>query len=481
MSLSDLINIAICLYLLLSLAIILIRTVSREDSRLISGVSFVIILLPWVYPLVGFPLLLIIFVIRPKLPIYSPITIYNAIKNFSDDSNRLGRTVSNQQIIDKILPSDPNFSLPIFREFFVSLYSQALNEMATKEFATSRPYLSSQAISSLLKRSTDLDEVREVIVGAMWLTDFNANDAQQSIIVGLEANHIEVQDGKEQAFVTRESWTLVRKAGLTSKPPKPVSVLSCPSCGYTGDIPSDGKCPHCNHSNAHGAYDWVVRAITITHSEKFTPYEAVVSGVEAGTQLKTSKDPLLKLTKEEFMTRHPDFSWDSFWAKTSGIFLKLQEGWSKRKPELCRPHETDVVFRMHRFGIEDLIRRGRTNKLSDIKIEHWVLAKIGLDAYYESITARVFVSMIDITIDDNGKLVSGNPDNPTKFSEYWTFIRRIGGKAAKADSLVACPSCGGPLEGINQAGKCEYCGSIVTLGDFDWVLSNIEQDDIYQS
>ena len=28
--------------------------------------------------------------------------------------------------------------------------------------------------------------------------------------------------------------------------------------------------------------------------------------------------------------------------------------------------------------------------------------------------------------------------------------------------------------GPNSSGKCEYCGSIITTGEHDWVLSNLE-------
>jgi hypothetical protein len=31
-----------------------------------------------------------------------------------------------------------------------------------------------------------------------------------------------------------------------------------------------------------------------------------------------------------------------------------------------------------------------------------------------------------------------------------------------------------------MAGECEYCAARVTTGDFDWVLSRIEQDETYQ-
>ena len=49
-----------------------------------------------------------------------------------------------------------------------------------------------------------------------------------------------------------------------------------------------------------------------------------------------------------------------------------------------------------------------------------------------------------------------------------------------AQGVPACPSCGAPLDKINQAGVCGYCNSHVTLGEFDWVLALIEQDETYE-
>ena len=51
-------------------------------------------------------------------------------------------------------------------------------------------------------------------------------------------------------------------------------------------------------------------------------------------------------------------------------------------------------------------------------------------------------------------------------------------RTEKAYDATQCPSCGAPIK-LNQAGKCEYCGTVVTGGNFDWVLSRIEQDESY--
>ena len=40
-----------------------------------------------------------------------------------------------------------------------------------------------------------------------------------------------------------------------------------------------------------------------------------------------------------------------------------------------------------------------------------------------------------------------------------------------ADSLL-CPNCGAPTE-ITSSGQCPYCGSVVTNGEHDWVLTDI--------
>ena len=40
-------------------------------------------------------------------------------------------------------------------------------------------------------------------------------------------------------------------------------------------------------------------------------------------------------------------------------------------------------------------------------------------------------------------------------------------------STTNCPNCGAPTQ-ITSAGQCEYCGSVITTGEHDWVLSGLE-------
>ena len=45
------------------------------------------------------------------------------------------------------------------------------------------------------------------------------------------------------------------------------------------------------------------------------------------------------------------------------------------------------------------------------------------------------------------------------------------------DNNINCPNCGAPTQ-ITSAGRCEYCGSVITTGEYNWVLSNLEREKI---
>ena len=90
---------------------------------------------------------------------------------------------------------------------------------------------------------------------------------------------------------------------------------------------------------------------------------------------------------------------------------------------------------------------------------------------------RLFAKGLDYVVDDSGKVLSGSKSRQRAYSEYWTLVRGTNRKGPTRTDL-ACPSCGAPLD-INMVGDCKYCKAKVTTGDFDWVLSKIEQDEAY--
>jgi predicted lipid-binding transport protein (Tim44 family) len=157
-------------------------------------------------------------------------------------------------------------------------------------------------------------------------------------------------------------------------------------------------------------------------------------------------------------------------------FLTLQDAWSARRWERARPFETDALFQTHRFWMERYAAFSLVNHVEQAAVTRVALAKIDSDAFYESITVRIFARALDWTVDAAGKVVGGSASKPRVFSEYWTFLRAIPGAAAEPSN---CPSCGAPLAAGGGATVCGSCGGKLVGGAFDWVASRIEQDDAY--
>jgi predicted lipid-binding transport protein (Tim44 family) len=199
---------------------------------------------------------------------------------------------------------------------------------------------------------------------------------------------------------------------------------------------------------------------------------------EVGTNYPSVIQPNFQNHRAEFDRNNPTFSWGHFQARARLIFDELQAAWSTLNWERARPHETDNLFQMHQYWIDAYKRQHLRNALDQCSVTAMQPVKITEDAFYNSITLRIGAQGYDYTVDDGGKVVSGSKTSLRQWSEYWTFIRNRNAKPVAARTDLNCPNCGAPLK-VNTVGICEFCGGKITSGEFDWVLSRIEQDESY--
>ena len=94
------------------------------------------------------------------------------------------------------------------------------------------------------------------------------------------------------------------------------------------------------------------------------------------------------------------------------------------------------------------------------------------------VDVAILTSALIAELTRSGHVVAGSRTNLRKWSEYWTFIRNSKATPAAARADLNCPNCGASLK-VNATGICEFCGGKMTSGEFDWVLSKIEQDESY--
>jgi predicted lipid-binding transport protein (Tim44 family) len=170
-------------------------------------------------------------------------------------------------------------------------------------------------------------------------------------------------------------------------------------------------------------------------------------------------------------------TWAAFVARVEAIFAEFQVAWSTQDLLKARPYMSDNLFQRQVYWVEMYQRAKLKNITEGASVATVQLAKVVSDRYFDAITVRVFAEGLDFTVDEAGVVVGGNRSTPRAYSEYWTLIRGSDRTGAPRSEPV-CPNCGAGLD-INMAGQCKYCNAAVTTGQFDWVLSRIEQDEAY--
>ena len=381
---------------------------------------------------------------------------------------------------------DPNFSEIVFTDFCYALYGKAHESRGRGANALDQlsPYLSEAARKSLLQRNPQgLKEVKGIIIGAMQIASVAGLDRPTvNITLFFETNYTEVVSPNagqpaEMSYYVRERWYLERKRDVLSPPPAQATALHCPKCGAPLQKDTVGACSFCGTKIESGEFQWFVRGISLQSTEARGPL--LTSDVpEMGTELPSVVQPGFTDIRLKFEKNNPSFSWGDFQARARLIFDELQTAWSTLHWERARPHETDNLFQMHQYWIDAYKRQHLRNALDQCRITALQPVKIQEDAFYVSITLRIGAQGYDYTVDERGNVVSGSKSNLRTWSEYWTFIRSRNAKPMPANANLNCPNCGAPLR-VNNTGVCEFCGGKITSGEFDWVLSRIEQDEAY--
>ena len=172
----------------------------------------------------------------------------------------------------------------------------------------------------------------------------------------------------------------------------------------------------------------------------------------------------------------PAFSADKFVGFAREVFMTIQAAWTAKDWKPIRPFENETLFNTHKQQLDEYIRLGKTNVIEKIGIKHCSLQSFQVDGDKEVLTVWLNAVMRDYVIDDATKKVLESDPNRDWYMKYvMIFNRKAGVKTdpgRKGNSITNCPNCGAPTE-ITSSGQCTYCGSVITNGEHDWVLTDI--------
>lgn len=204
--------------------------------------------------------------------------------------------------------------------------------------------------------------------------------------------------------------------------------------------------------------------------------ENMVAEQQAQLSESNNNSALSNSVAKNIQVNDPNFSEDAFIGWAREVFMKIQQAWNDRDWKVIRPFETQELFNQHNQQLEEYIKNNKINKIEKISIRYCGLKSYRVDGDKEVLVVELHATMRDYVVDAKTNEVLESDPNRNWFMKYdMTFNRKKGvlteaGRSNK--STTNCPNCGAPTE-ITSAGQCEYCKSIITTGEHDWVLSNI--------
>ncbi|MBL8621588.1 MAG: TIM44-like domain-containing protein [Myxococcales bacterium] len=452
------------------------------DGGAIFELIFQLIRLCFYYPKVGIPILLLVIA-------FIAYGMWVKHKNKDWDSGPPVELEQSVASIDDLLRVDPDFSRVVFEDFMFRLYATAhgarglpgrLDELA--------PYVGPEARAALANRPPAGQPVHGVVIGAMrtyrvsvpTADELAAGDAVVQVGLEFEANYsVGTGDGGKRFAVER--WLVRRAATARTRPPHQDRSFPCPNCGapwQTVDAAGTQRCPSCGEIVDNGRFDWQVVEIGLRHERTNLPSLAEETP-ERGTDLPTYRDDHLDQRWLQLTAEDPAIAEASILARLHYVYRVVNDAWTANDLGPARAVVSDGLADYLQYWLDAYKKQGLRNVLEDMRITHQVPAKLIRDKHFDALTIRIWGTGKDYVIKTaDGSHVRGSKHRERKYSEYWTLIRSAGRKGPpKADG--ACSNCGAPLT-VTAAGACAHCGTHVTAGEFDWVLSKIEQDDSYR-
>lgn len=181
---------------------------------------------------------------------------------------------------------------------------------------------------------------------------------------------------------------------------------------------------------------------------------------------------------QEFLNRNPGFSEKLLLEKIRLAFIAIQKAWTEQNLSDVRRWISDGIWQ--RFHTQFLMMKalGQINRVSDIRIKEMWVSDCRQDGCFDIVDVAIHFSARDDFV--SSSFPSLNQCGQVEMVEYWSLIKKSGNQIADLYSNNLCPSCGAPLPpDMGEVARCSACHAISTLGDYDWILSEITQADDY--
>jgi predicted lipid-binding transport protein (Tim44 family) len=122
----------------------------------------------------------------------------------------------------------------------------------------------------------------------------------------------------------------------------------------------------------------------------------------------------------------PTFDPGAMAANASDIFFKIQAAWTARDMKAVRELLTPEMYDRLDGQCAELRAQRRINRLENIAVRSAEVSEAWQESGQDFVTVAFLANVLDYTTDEAGQVTDGSRSEPTRFEEFWTFVRPVG-------------------------------------------------------
>lgn len=350
----------------------------------------------------------------------------------------------------------PNFNMEEFTKYIFNSFSKIQTAMSDGDMSSVRNLMTDELYNvyltqiELMKKNNQNKMVSDFKLDRVALHRIKEYNGKVSLTISLIWNSIDyiintktkevIRGDRHSLYKTRFLLTYVIDKNAKSKD------NVCPNCGASIDINHTTKCKYCDAVVTNANYGYILAKKQYVSRE-----------------LLEQKHQDLELTEEEIEN------------KIENIVVQTLYAISTKSIDNVRHFLGDKVEKDIESKIKELEKNKHTLILEELQTNYSNLkTKEVINGKY-LITVTIWVKGFIYTIDSNGNIIGGNDVKPTTKSILVILEKDLNHKKNK--SVKRCSSCGNNMN-INKSGKCEYCGTIYKLEDYDYVVKEFYLNDL---
>ena len=174
---------------------------------------------------------------------------------------------------------------------------------------------------------------------------------------------------------------------------------------------------------------------------------------------------------ENLISEDSEFSESKFKAKVDNIFIQLYTAVMRQDLQKVKHFLSDEVYEKYNKKIQNAQNNNQIQIYDELNVSDTDIINITETEDKFIIQVSLLTKDLDYIITkDTRKYVSGNRDVRTEKRVNLNFSKIKNAK--QQESVRKCPGCGANMD-INKSGVCEYCGTVYTLKEYDWILDSI--------